>query len=91
MEENKRPEDFYSKIIVHKMRRGGFYSVSATVLFLCTVLINTNYIQGGHWLNVALPIILVSVPVLVYPPIEEWQYIPWQAKAQKIEIHYTEE
>ena len=56
------------------------------------IMVIAEHILHGEksWVYAAIPLILLGIPVILYPPVEQWVYKPWQAKAQKYERHYRD-
>ena len=86
----KENEKYYSSIVYSKGMQVAFLTVTATVFTIVTLMITANTIGEGRWTTVVIPICLFVIPVVLFPPIELWDYKPWQAKARKYELHYLD-
>ena len=39
----------------------------------------------ASWVAIGLPLSLLGLLYIIYPPTEEWEYQPWQSQPQQIE------
>ena len=79
-----------SYLLINKAKR-------ATLLLLCLAtfafflsLIFTHFITRGNWTTMLGPILLLGIPLIVFPITELWEYEPWQSNARKHEYHYID-
>ena len=86
---NKDHLKYYSHIVINKTKRTGFLMLFSVIYLLMIAALMNHMLQGNKsWVLVAVPICILSIPLILFPPVEEWVYKPWQAKAQKYERHY---
>ena len=79
---------FYARLIVYKARRASLWMYCSMMLFLFgTMLYRHVLLQSEHWTVLVIPIMFFGFLGLLLPPVEEWEYKPWQNKAQQYE-HY---
>lgn len=79
---------FYSKLLIFKARKAGLWMYCFIMLFVFgTMLYRHLYLQSEHWTVLVLPIMFFGLLGLLLPPVEEWEYKPWQNKVQQYE-HY---
>lgn len=83
-----KSKEVYSYIEINKTKRAGFLMLFSIVFVLMTAAIAANRLQSGGWIQVVFPVLLIVLPITLYPEIERWVYRPWQEKAQKNERHY---
>ena len=86
----RKKEEGCSYIAVNLTKRAAFMVLFLLAYVMIALILVTNLSTGGSWTRVILPILLVSLPVLLFSPIESWVYEPWQAKSRKYERHYLE-
>jgi hypothetical protein len=82
------PDDYYVKIVKYRGRSWGFTIVMAIVWLMMTTVLFLNLYHRGPWLGTIVPIVLIGLMTLAYPPTEDWLYKPWQAIAQQVERHF---
>ena len=86
---NKDLVKYYSYIAINKTKRAGLILLFCFIYLLIIGIVMKHLLDGNRsWVLIAIPISLISIPLIAYPPVEEWVYKPWQAKAQKYERHY---
>lgn len=81
---------FYTQLIVYRNRQWGiaFFVALATVVF--GYFIAKDMFGGKSWVAIGTPLSLLGLLFLLIPPTEEWEYRPWQAKAQQYEKHFLD-
>jgi hypothetical protein len=81
-------DGFYPRLLIYKARKAGLwmYSISMLILF-GTMMYRHLLLQSEHWTVLVVPIMFFGLLGLLLPPVEEWEYKPWQNKAQQYE-HY---
>lgn len=82
------PDDYYVKIVKYTGRTWGFFLLMAAVWAMMTVILFLNLYNKGPWFGTVVPLILIGLLALLYPPTEDWLYKPWQAIAQQVERHF---
>jgi hypothetical protein len=82
------PDDYYVKIVKYRGRGLGFFIMMASIWVMMTVVLFLNLYTKGPWLGTAVPLALIGMISLIYPPTEDWLYRPWQAIAQQVERHF---
>jgi len=79
---------FYPKLLIFKARKAGLWMYSLTMLVLFGTMIYRHLLLNSeHWTVLVVPMMFFGLLGLLLPPVEEWQYKPWQNKAQQYE-HY---
>ena len=87
----KKLPGYYSHLLINKTKRVGFSLIFVVVYVLMILAVAKHIVdQDKSWVYTSIPIILLGLPLIVYPPVEQWVYTPWQAKAQKYERHYRD-
>lgn len=86
----KGPEDPYVKLIINRQRKQMLIMACFIVFIAFLVILNRAKIEEASWLVSALPIMGLGIIVALIPPIEEWEYIPWQTSARQYEKHQIE-
>ncbi|NRA43369.1 MAG: hypothetical protein HRU09_00260 [Oligoflexales bacterium] len=88
---NKELAKYYSHLLINKTKRAGFSFIFIAV-YVVMVMVIANHVmeQDKSWVYTAVPVVLLGIPLMLYPPVEQWVYKPWQAKAQKYERHYRD-
>ena len=87
---NEEESKYHSRLIINKTKQVGFNVIFATVFAITTFIIAGNITLEAHWGQLIIPIVLINLPVILFPLVQNWSYEPWQAKAQKYETHYTD-
>ena len=82
------PDDYYVKIVKYRGRGFGFFVMMASIWVMMTVVLFLNLYTKGPWFGTVIPLILIGMISLIYPPTEDWLYRPWQAIAQQVERHF---
>ena len=77
-------------MVINKTKQVGFNVVFAAVFFTTTFVIAGNITIEAHWAQLIIPMLLFNIPIILFPMVENWEYKPWQARAQKYETHYTD-
>lgn len=88
---NKKDGDekvsYYSAIIIDKGRRLFlFFLVFLTTLAFGSMIFE-NIVHQRGWFAVAIPIILLGLLYVLFPPTEHWTYQAWQSKPRMFESH----
>ena len=79
---------FYPRLLIYKARKASLWMYSAMMLVLFgSMLYRHVLLQSEHWTVLVIPIMFFGFLGLLLPPVEEWEYKPWQNKAQQYE-HY---
>ncbi len=86
----KGPEDPYVKLIINRQRKQMLIMACGIAFIAFLVILNRAKIEEAPWLVSALPIIGLGIMLALIPPIEEWEYIPWQTSARQYEKHQIE-
>lgn len=81
---------YYSHLIINRNLKWGFFGFIAFFFSLFTFIIGRNAFNNAGWIGILAPILLFSIPIILYPMIEDWEYQPWQVMAQKYERHLRE-
>ena len=91
MAKKNKDSEYYSYLLINKTKRAGFYIIFI-VIYGFTIFTITQLVNAPHqsWIYAGIPIIFLGIPLMFYPPIEEWVYKPWQSKPQKYERHYRD-
>jgi hypothetical protein len=84
------PEDPYVKIVINKRRRSILSLIGIAVFFTYLFILNRAEIEGAHWLVTVLPIIGLGIIIVIFPPVEQWEYVPWQTAARQYERHQVD-
>lgn len=87
---SKEEKPYVSHILINKNLRYGFFVANLIIFFVLILLMIGNVRTGGSWYSLLVPIILFSLPLMLYPPSEDWVYEPWQVRAQKYERHFVD-
>ena len=83
------PENFYPKLLIHRMTRMLLWFMFALVLAGMTILVFLTYRHAAlSWRLMSLPIIGTGLIVTLIPLSETWVYQPWQSSARQYEKHY---
>jgi|GEM_PF-1327773 len=82
------PDDYYVKVVKFRGRGFGFFLFCGTICAMMTIALFVNFLSNMPWIGVVVPIVLLGLLTLVYPPTEDWSYKPWQAVAQQVERHF---
>ena len=78
-------------MIISKSRKTGLTLLMSGSYVLMVLMLSEHLLHGQNlWLQAAAPLILLGLPIMLYPLTEHWEYKPWQAKAQKYERHYRD-
>lgn len=81
---------YYSRLLIYKHKRRAMWAFLG-VFFVIFMWMLYHYIPSGrHWMSVAIPITILGIVVALYPPTEEWDYNPWQTRAQRYERHFID-
>lgn len=80
-----RASKYYTKLIIYRSRQ-----LALGVLVFLSVLIFTSIIFGEtmldhHWTGIAASLSFFGIPLLIFPPTQEWDYQPWQSSSEKRE------
>lgn len=86
-EKNKK---YYSYLTINKTKRAGLILLCFLGYSLFFFLIARGVFLEQGWKKLLAPILLVALPIVLYPPIQIWAYRPWQAKPRKDEQNYFE-
>lgn len=84
------PDDPYAKIIINKRRRRILSVIGIVIFFTYLFILNRIKIEGVHWTVSVLPIIGLGIIMVLFPAVEEWEYVPWQAAARQYERHQVD-
>ena len=76
---------YNSYMLVHKGRRFRLTVAVASISAICTLIICHGMAIHQSWLDNALILASLGSATLIFKPSEEWQYQPWQARAQRLE------
>jgi ATP/ADP translocase len=80
--------DVYSHRVVRKPFAISL-AITCSVIFVIVMLsLYTGLLREAHWSVLAFTSCLVCSILLLFPPVEEWVYNPWQKQAQKVEQHH---
>lgn len=77
--------NFYAHLIVNKRRRQSYVFLFFLFWMLAGVIIYREMIMEYHWLLIAGPMLIIGGLISLLPPIEIWNYTPWQVRAQQYE------
>ncbi len=81
-------EEYYSRLKINPLRR---YSLGVLLLLAMggfTLLLTFGQALDYHWLSLAVPICLFGGLFILVPPVEVWDYQPWQTKPRKVEKQF---
>lgn len=86
----KGPDDPYVKLIINGQRKQMLIMASVCAFIAFLVILNRSKIEEAPWIVSALPIVGLGIMLTLIPPIEEWEYVPWQTSARQYERHQIE-
>ncbi len=86
--QKKDEKAFYPKLIIYKGKLWSLTVLCTTMFFIFTYLLFRDILGSVPWWTTATPVLLLASFFLVLGPTEEWEYEPWQAKAQQYERHF---
>tara|TARA_B100001094_G_C18121851_1_gene767309 strand:+ start:1032 stop:1325 length:294 start_codon:yes stop_codon:yes gene_type:complete len=78
-------DTYYSKLRTYPKRRLSLWVLIFVTFTIYTALIFGEIALDQHWTTMAVPILLWSVLLIIYPETEKWEYKPWQSQPQKQE------
>ena len=81
-------DGFHTRLRIYKARKASLWMYSGLMLFIFGSMVYRHVLLNSeHWSVLVLPIMFFGFLGLLLPPVEEWEYKPWQNKAQQYE-HY---
>lgn len=92
MAKNKKDEKnkYYPAVIIYKTMRASFMPVFVFLFFVMAGLVFQSLIREESWDTLIYPLLGIMVFICLFPLTEEWEYTPWQAKAQKYERQFKD-
>ena len=80
-----RDPQFDTRLIIFRLRQ-----VALGLIIIVAIASFGNYVQegleaGDSWLTILFPLCIISLLFVFFPQTEQWEYKPWQSKAQKVE------
>jgi hypothetical protein len=81
------PESFHTRLIQvpHRSRQLAFYAVVLFALFYMIVFKNMRHELS--WMVIVAPVLMIGAVAILIPPVEMWEYRPWQTRARQYERH----
>ncbi len=79
---------FYAHLIIYRKVQFGLGLMVILAIGVFSYLIAQDLFLGKTWLTIGTPLFFLGLLFLLYPPTEQWDYRPWQAKAQTYEKHF---
>ncbi len=82
---SQRSNNFDTKLIINRSRQTllGIIIIVSIIFFALFILEGVHNENG--WFMIGLPLCLVGLLFVLFPPTEEWDYSPWQSRPQQIE------
>jgi len=83
-------DDPYVKIVINRRLQRMLFTICLMVFFAYLFILNNAQLAGTHWIISSLPIVGLGFMMIFFPPVEEWEYVPWQTAARQYEKHQVE-
>lgn len=80
----------YSHLVVRKSFAISIAIASTIIFSLVMFFIYVGLVTETHWSVLALIASSTCSFLIMFPPVEKWEYRPWQKQSQKVEQHFNE-
>ncbi|MCX6128323.1 MAG: hypothetical protein NTX25_04575 [Proteobacteria bacterium] len=83
-----RKPDYDSRILIYRSRQWSLFLLVVFMTVGAAIWLMQGQEKNLTWWKIGVPLCASCSLFLLYPPTEEWEYKPWQAKTRKIEQHF---
>ena len=91
LKKNEKSEaNYYPRLIVNRQRLIGIIVLATLAVVLSGFALAEGLFNSIPWATFGVPLCCALSAFILYPPTEEWEYKPWQAKPRRYEQHFID-
>ncbi len=79
---------YYSRLKISPLRRYSLIVILLVAFASFSLFLTFGQELQYHWLSLAVPICIAGSFFVLIPPVETWDYQPWQTKPRKVEKQF---